>query len=83
MAIRLAIITHHYRQPWEWHEGLLELASARLERWRASGEGEGALRAVRAALDDDLGTPDAVAAIDRAVAAGQAVSHAMALLGLR
>jgi L-cysteine:1D-myo-inositol 2-amino-2-deoxy-alpha-D-glucopyranoside ligase len=82
MAIRLAIITHHYRQPWEWHEGLLELASARLERWRASGEGEGALGAVRAALDDDLGTPDAVAAIDRAVAAGQAVSHAMALLGL-
>jgi len=83
MAIRLAILGHHYREPWEWHEDLLDVASARLERWRGSRDGDGALDAARAALDDDLATPDAVAALDRAVAAGRGVSRAMRLLGLR
>jgi L-cysteine:1D-myo-inositol 2-amino-2-deoxy-alpha-D-glucopyranoside ligase len=37
---------------------------------------------VRAALDDDLDSPAAVAAVDAAVAAGQGVSEAAALLGV-
>ena len=37
---------------------------------------------VRAALDDDLDTPAALAAIDAAAAAGQGVSEAAALLGV-
>ena len=56
-AIRLAILAHHYRTPWDWDDALMPAAAERLERWRAAGEGDGALDEVRAALDDDLDTP--------------------------
>jgi len=82
-AIRLAVVAHHYRSSWEWHDDLMPEAAERLERWRAGGEGDGALDEVRAALDDDLGTPAAVAAIDEAAAAGKGVSTSAALLGIR
>jgi L-cysteine:1D-myo-inositol 2-amino-2-deoxy-alpha-D-glucopyranoside ligase len=81
-AIRLAIIGHHYRRPWEWYDSLMPDAAARLEAWRGAGEGDDALAEVRAALDDDLDSPGAVAAIDRAAAGGGAVSEAAALLGV-
>ena len=54
----------------------VERAEERLERWRAAGEGDGALEEVRAALDDDLDTPAAVAAIDAVTARGEGVSAA-------
>ena len=57
-------------------------AQERLARWRAAGEGTGGLDAARAALDDDLDVPAAVAAIDAAVAVGHGVSEAAALLGV-
>ncbi|CAN5202856.1 hypothetical protein BH18ACT4_BH18ACT4_10740 [soil metagenome] len=57
-------------------------ASARLDFWLSAGEGDAALDEVRAALDDDLDTPRAVAAIDAAVAAGKGASVAAALLGV-
>ena len=44
--------------------------------------GDGALEAVRAALDDDLDTPSALAAIDAAAANGQPVRSAADLLGV-
>jgi L-cysteine:1D-myo-inositol 2-amino-2-deoxy-alpha-D-glucopyranoside ligase len=81
-AIRLVALAHHYRTAWEWHDGLMPEAAARLERWLAAGLGDGALAEVRAALDDDLDTPAAVAAIDAAVAAGMGASNAAALLGV-
>jgi L-cysteine:1D-myo-inositol 2-amino-2-deoxy-alpha-D-glucopyranoside ligase len=81
-AIRLAVISHHYRTPWEWSDDLMPAAAARLEAWIAAGDGDGALEEVRERLDDDLDTPGAVAAIDRAAAAGQGVSRAAALLGV-
>ena len=81
-AIRLAVVGHHYRDSWEWDEALMPASAARLERWLAAGEGDGALEEVRAALDDDLDTPTATAAIDAAAAAGQGVSSAAALLGV-
>jgi L-cysteine:1D-myo-inositol 2-amino-2-deoxy-alpha-D-glucopyranoside ligase len=81
-AIRLAIIGHHYRHPWDWTDALMPAATERLERWRAAGDGDGALEHVRAALDDDLDTPAALAAVDAAVSAGQGVSRAAALLGI-
>src|SRR5947209_11472741 len=34
-AIRLAVLAHHYRTPWDWSDDLLVVASERLERWRA------------------------------------------------
>jgi hypothetical protein len=55
---------------------------ARLESWRDAGEGSGALGDVRAALDEDLDCPQALAAIDAAVDAGQGVSQALQLLGV-
>jgi L-cysteine:1D-myo-inositol 2-amino-2-deoxy-alpha-D-glucopyranoside ligase len=81
-AIRLAVLTNHYRTDWDWHHGLMPEAAARLARWRAAGTGEGALEAVRAALDADLDTPAAIAEIDAAAASGQGVSAAAALLGV-
>ena len=70
MAVRLAILDHSYRAPWAWHDGLLPQATERLERWRAAGAGDEGLDEVRAALDDDLDLPRAVAAIDEATTKG-------------
>ena len=73
-AIRLACVSHHYRDSWEYDDDLMPAAADRLERWsRAAAAGASAaelLETVRAALDDDLDTPGAVAAIDAAVACG-------------
>jgi L-cysteine:1D-myo-inositol 2-amino-2-deoxy-alpha-D-glucopyranoside ligase len=83
-AIRLGIIEHHYRTEWEWDDTLMPRATARLQAWQAaaSGDDRGALDAVRAALDDDLDTPAALAAIDAAAAKGLPVAAAAALLGI-
>lgn len=82
-AIRLACLVHHYRESWEWSGQLMPEASARLQRWVAAGVGTGALGEVRAALDEDLDTPGAVAAIDAAAERGEGVSEAALLLGVR
>jgi L-cysteine:1D-myo-inositol 2-amino-2-deoxy-alpha-D-glucopyranoside ligase len=82
MAIRLMIVENHYRTPWEWDDTRMPRAAERLERWRATGPGDGGLEAVRAALDDDLDAPAAVAAIDAAASAGHGVGAAAALLGI-
>jgi len=36
MAVRLAILAHHYREDWDWTDAGLAAAQARLERWRAA-----------------------------------------------
>jgi L-cysteine:1D-myo-inositol 2-amino-2-deoxy-alpha-D-glucopyranoside ligase len=36
MAIRLALLAHHYRSDWEWTDAVLADANARLTRWRAA-----------------------------------------------
>jgi L-cysteine:1D-myo-inositol 2-amino-2-deoxy-alpha-D-glucopyranoside ligase len=82
-AIRLAIIGHHYRSDWDWHDGLMPEATARLRTWRQAGPGTGGLEQVRRALDDDLDTASAVAAIDAAAAAGEGVGAAAKLLGVQ
>ncbi len=81
-AIRLALVANHYRDSWEWNDEMMPAAAARLERWLGAGEGDGALDEVRVALDDDLDTPSAVAAIDAAVEQGSGVSVAALLLGV-
>ncbi len=80
--IRLVLLEEHYRTSWEWDDSRIGRAADRLERWREAGEGEGALDDVRAALDDDLDVPTAIAAIDAAAAAGSGVSEAAGLLGV-
>ncbi|MGQ0832440.1 MAG: cysteine--tRNA ligase [Microthrixaceae bacterium] len=82
MAIRLMIVENHYRTAWEWDDTRMPRAAERLDRWRAAGVGAGGLDAVRTALDDDLDTPAAVAAIDVAAGQGLGVSDAAMLLGI-
>lgn len=81
-AVRLMLVSEHYRQSWSYSEARLAAACDRLETWSLAGRGNGALDAVRAALDNDLDCPAAVAAIDMAAAQGQGVSRAAALLGV-
>jgi L-cysteine:1D-myo-inositol 2-amino-2-deoxy-alpha-D-glucopyranoside ligase len=76
MAVRLAILAHHYRHDWDWTQAGLAAAQARLDRWRAavaaaaapadsSGPmAAGVLGAVRERLADDLDAPGALAVID-------------------
>jgi L-cysteine:1D-myo-inositol 2-amino-2-deoxy-alpha-D-glucopyranoside ligase len=72
MAIRLALLAHHYRSDWEWTDAVLAEAQSRLSRWRAATaappasvpDAEDVLRTVRERLADDLDAPGALAAID-------------------
>ena len=75
MAIRLALMRHHYRSDWEWTDDQLWTAVDEVERWRrALSLGAGApagpvVEEVLAALADDLDAPRAVAAVDGWVSA--------------
>ncbi|WP_436796246.1 cysteine--tRNA ligase [Actinospongicola halichondriae] len=86
MAIRLAVVKHHYRDGWEWDDGLMPEATDRLASWRAGvaagGDGAEVLAQVRSDLDNDLDTIGAIAAIDEAAAAGVDVTDAAMLLGV-
>ncbi|MFI5863260.1 cysteine--1-D-myo-inosityl 2-amino-2-deoxy-alpha-D-glucopyranoside ligase [Streptomyces sp. NPDC051546] len=70
-AIRLALLSHHYRADWEWTDEVLAEAVARLERWRAAVSRPDGIPAddlveeVREALSNDLNAPAALAAVDR------------------
>jgi L-cysteine:1D-myo-inositol 2-amino-2-deoxy-alpha-D-glucopyranoside ligase len=81
-AIRLAILDQSYREDWDWTDDVLPVAARRVDAWRAAGPGDGALEEVRRAVDDDLDTPRAIAAIDDAVSSGKGVSRAAMLLGI-
>jgi L-cysteine:1D-myo-inositol 2-amino-2-deoxy-alpha-D-glucopyranoside ligase len=84
-AVRLALMSQHYRQDWEWRGELLDQAVSRLQLWRSSSNSsrEGSvLDEVRSALDEDLNTTEALLAIDRAALAGVNVNPAASLLGI-
>jgi L-cysteine:1D-myo-inositol 2-amino-2-deoxy-alpha-D-glucopyranoside ligase len=82
-AVRLAVLAHHYRNPWEWTDDVMPTAAARLERWREAGDGDGGLDGVRVALDHDLNAPLALHAVDDAAESGHGVTRAAALLGVQ
>jgi L-cysteine:1D-myo-inositol 2-amino-2-deoxy-alpha-D-glucopyranoside ligase len=96
MAIRLALLAHHYRADWEWTDAELATAEQRIETWRTAvartvtPPADDVVAEIREALADDLDAPAALAAIDAwAVAegddemAGQDVARAIdALLGV-
>jgi L-cysteine:1D-myo-inositol 2-amino-2-deoxy-alpha-D-glucopyranoside ligase len=82
MAIRLALLEHHYRTDWQWQDEGLLAGAERLERWRSAGEGSGAVEEVRRRLDDDLDAPGALAVLDELAAGGTGVSQGAALLGV-
>ncbi|MGI3782480.1 MAG: cysteine--1-D-myo-inosityl 2-amino-2-deoxy-alpha-D-glucopyranoside ligase [Janthinobacterium lividum] len=70
MAIRLALLSQHYRTDWMWSPDLLVQAQQRLAAWREAVRLDSGLNAddvlaeVRAALADDLDAPRALAAVD-------------------
>jgi L-cysteine:1D-myo-inositol 2-amino-2-deoxy-alpha-D-glucopyranoside ligase len=84
VAIRVAITGHHYRTEWSWDDGLMHRAAARLGVWRDAKGGypSDVLEHVRDALDADLDTPRAFAALDDAAASGHDVAEAAGLLGI-
>jgi L-cysteine:1D-myo-inositol 2-amino-2-deoxy-alpha-D-glucopyranoside ligase len=71
MAIRLALLAHHYRSDWEWFDSDLTSAQERLAAWRAAVEtpagppAADTVAEIRLALSDDLDAPAALAAVDR------------------
>lgn len=77
-AIRLALLSHHYREDWEWTDAVLAEAVERLARWRAAvsrpdgPSADALLEEVRSALADDLDAPRALAAVDSWAAAQEA-----------
>ena len=70
MAIRLALLAHHYRSDWAWTPQGLEGAIGRLDRLRwaisvpSAPPAENTLAQVREALADDLRAPAALDALD-------------------
>ena len=79
MAVRLALLAHHYRDDWEWTPALLAEAEDRLARWReavrshAGVSADAVLAAIRGALADDLDAPTALAAVDAWAGASTAI----------
>lgn len=70
MALRLALLAHHYRTDWAWTESGLAGAEDRLGLWRTAVDRakalpfDSALQRVREHLSNDLRTPEAIDAID-------------------
>ena len=70
MAIRLALLAHHYRTDWVWTSHGLEGAGERLQRWTAASQlpfgppVDPLIDRVREVLADDLRTPSALDAVD-------------------
>jgi L-cysteine:1D-myo-inositol 2-amino-2-deoxy-alpha-D-glucopyranoside ligase len=70
MAIRLALLAHHYRTDWFWTDSDLLDAQNRLDVWRGAitrgtgPDGAATVDALRAALTNDLDTAAALAAVD-------------------
>jgi cysteinyl-tRNA synthetase len=71
MAIRLALLAHHYRSDWEWTDADLTSAEARLARWREAvalpaGPPAGpVLDGIRRHQADDLDAPGSLQVVDR------------------
>lgn len=92
-AIRLALLSEHYRSDWEWTDAHLRIAGERLGSWRAWATtpvetDDGFLAELRAILANDLDTPGAIAAIDARICAGAPATRPVitaidALLGIR
>jgi L-cysteine:1D-myo-inositol 2-amino-2-deoxy-alpha-D-glucopyranoside ligase len=75
MAIRVALLGHHYREDWEWTDADLERARRRLATLReaaarpAGPPADAVVEEVLAALAEDLHAPGALDALERWAAA--------------
>ena len=96
MAIRLALITQHYRSDWEWTAQHLTDATSKLALWRegvarsSAPDASTFIDRIRSALRTDLNSPLALEVMDEwvsatgeSVGAGQQMASAIdALLGV-
>ena len=96
MAIRLALITQHYRSDWEWTAQHLTDATSKLALWRegvarsSAPDASTFIDRIRSALRTDLNSPFALEVMDEwvsatgeSVGAGQQMASAIdALLGV-
>jgi L-cysteine:1D-myo-inositol 2-amino-2-deoxy-alpha-D-glucopyranoside ligase len=88
-SIRVLLLRHHYREPWEYTEDQLDDAAAWTKRLREASSrpgnrGRDSALAVRTALENDLDTAGALRALEEAVGNGDRGWRAAAdLLGLR
>jgi L-cysteine:1D-myo-inositol 2-amino-2-deoxy-alpha-D-glucopyranoside ligase len=93
-AIRLALLSEHYRGHWEWTDAHLTTAETRLSAWdewasdAVDADDDDAIDELRGLLADDLDSPSALAALDARIASGAActvilVNAIDALLGIR
>jgi L-cysteine:1D-myo-inositol 2-amino-2-deoxy-alpha-D-glucopyranoside ligase len=70
MAVRVALMSMHYRTDRTWTDEMLKTGERRLAAWREAAarpsgpSGETLLASVRAALADDLDTPRALSLVD-------------------
>ena len=70
MAIRLALLAHHYRADWEWTDADLAAGEDRFHRWTYAATADRApaaapvIEAVREALADDLDAPGSAGGVD-------------------
>jgi L-cysteine:1D-myo-inositol 2-amino-2-deoxy-alpha-D-glucopyranoside ligase len=64
MAIRLALLAHHYRSDWEWTGAVLADAETRLARWRAATTAAGRAAAVNASSPAGSATSPGVPVAD-------------------
>jgi L-cysteine:1D-myo-inositol 2-amino-2-deoxy-alpha-D-glucopyranoside ligase len=84
-AIRLALLSRHYRADWEWTDDLLAEARKRLARWSEAVAFGGpdvsaTIAEVRDRMASDLDAPGALAAVDAWVDSTGAVSDGAAEL---
>jgi L-cysteine:1D-myo-inositol 2-amino-2-deoxy-alpha-D-glucopyranoside ligase len=82
-VLRLLLLSHHYRQPWEFiHEEIDEIKG----RWNAlitkiSKEDAGDMKIIEKYLENDFDTPSALHYMESSCA-GQTLKNALTLLGL-
>ena len=72
MALRLALLAHHYRSDWSWTPADLAAAETRLRRWRQAismastgPSADNDVAEVRRHVADDLNAPAALTVVDR------------------
>ena len=78
MAVRLALLAHHYRPDWDWTDAGLAAATEQLAAWRRAAAAAAGCRGrgrrgwrergrwpgVRERIADDLDAPGALAVVD-------------------
>ncbi|NNN22730.1 MAG: cysteine--tRNA ligase [Acidimicrobiales bacterium] len=81
-AIRLALLSHHYAESWEWNDLLMDQAADRYARYASLGNGEAGINEVRERLDDNLDTPSIIDILDQEAKSSKGVSKTLELLGI-